>query len=278
MTAEDALVLAPGPSFGDYLLEDLRACPAVKYGCGHVSDVLELDHYALGDFYAHRHHIPTQQHTKLHVTSSVMEDATAAGSLDVGRFELIDADTIFSGSAGNMAFSLAVAGGHKRVFVLGFDGFCDSGGVYRRRVHSLALTAAEPLFPERWGTTELNADDMRQIYVCNHLKQRHAQIYKLDLHGILPLPIADESRLQDLWHLDRHGQLLILIVPFLWLNMGLDMVCFWQEHQPHRPIVVVTFGPKPVYARYDVLFRTEPPSDHETIGFNRVDTITFWNI
>jgi hypothetical protein len=276
LTPRDTLVLASGPSFDDFAVAELQNCGAVLYGCGHVSDLVRLDHYALGDWPAHHAHLPRDPATRIHVTETVLDSAREAGFPELDRLEVIDKHRIHTGSAGNMTLSLAAQSGHERVFVLGFDGLSDSRCRFRRRAHARQLDSDEPV---RWDRREaIDDSELLQIEVARQLTRdgRRVPIYSLTPHSVLPLPCAPEVEAQPFSHIDRNGQLLIGVAPPGRIDAYLDLVRYWRRCHPRLAIMVFLSADDrvPRDAPADVLYRWHFPTHAEVAGFTRVEIVS----
>jgi len=275
MTDRDALVLASGPSFGDFDADELQNCPGTLYGCGHVSLALTLDHYVVGDFGQHREQVPLKPETTLW-TNEGNRNEMLARSFPCESLQIVPCGT-HSASSGNMTLSLACQRGHERVFVLGFDGYSDSYGMHRFQFHALPLDRTPPLYSKCRGKFHINDDDLTQIHVATILQREYGNLWNLTPHCVLPLPAHPDVLSQPLAHLDRHGKLVILIPPEGTTIYCVTELCrYWRHCHPRLPIELVYGDRVNSNAIPDLILRPEMPGDEELAEFNSIDVVTMW--
>lgn len=277
MTARDALVLGSGPSFDDYELNELRNSAAVKYGSGHVSRAMTLDHYALADYDSHGKHIASPP-TRLHVTQRVWDSL----GVDYSTISVAPGEGEYI-SAGTMALWLAAQAGHDRIFVLGFDGLTDSHGRYRRYRHASSLDPyAEQNF-DCGDRFEIDAGELGQISVAQKLQRKSQNLYSLSTHSVLPLPVPWEVGKQPFSRVERHGSLCVCTMPIQVENEEKekdllfavqDLIAYRRRCHPAQAFMVFLGRNQSPWDDPDILFTYHYPKHGDLVGFNGVEVIS----
>ena len=145
MSSEDALVIGSGPSFDDFRLSELKACPATKYGCGQVFQFLHLDHYFLIDY-----HVANLEGCYLDETIDIStntiwtlrEIEKLCSNRSYGpKMKSLGKDFWISAkgplaTAGSVALNFAIRQNHRRIFLLGIDGCLNKSGVVAKKSHA----------------------------------------------------------------------------------------------------------------------------------------------
>lgn len=249
MTSDDALLIASGPSFDDFRISDIEACPAVKYGCGQVFQFVHLDHYILIDPWLANMEEWTRSYitpdttfppdTQLWVTGPV-HDACKGRSYH-SRMQILGLE-FWMTAAGPAALHFVIRHGHKRIFLLGLDGSFDSMGVIRGLTHAKKMIRFQVCerkpdycdvvcFEEIYRSRMKFGKNLINLSTCSNY---------IDFLGV-----SEDIDKQPLGHIDRHSSLIAIDLPKdeLMIKVAGHVAKFFVQRNPRQAVVVLTTDP-----------------------------------